>query len=288
MGGHCLLLVSALILDLGLGSSRTTPATGLDQLATTGFLGGLDGALAPAGFDETRFLLDSRRLFGAGLEALLCAASRTTRGQVCLGGNPLPGKGAGCDDLAPIHPNLHANRTNGGLGRCGSVVDVGTQSVQRNTTLPVPLAAAHIGATETALALDPNTFGASLQRGRNGTLHSTTECDSVLDLVSDPPGEEGRIQIRVLDLIDVELDPAFGHLLQTGAKTLGLRALAPDHNSRAGSVNVDNQTVAGALDVYAGHGASNQLPAEILADLPIFIDESDVVLLREPLGLPVS
>src|SRR5690606_29070469 len=113
-----------------------------------------DRALAPAGLDESGLAGLSRRLFGAGLEALLGATRRTAGGQVGLGSDPLTRDGAALEDLAPVDPNLDADGANRGPGGGSPEIDVGTQGVQRHSSLAVPLTTAHVGAAETALALD--------------------------------------------------------------------------------------------------------------------------------------
>src|SRR5690606_223906 len=55
-----------------------------------------------------------------------------------------------------------------------------------------------------------------------------------------------------------------------------------------GRVDVDDQAVTGALDVDARHGAPDELALQIVADLPVLVDEVDVVLVGVPLRLPVG
>jgi hypothetical protein len=103
----------------------------------------------------------------------------------------------------------------------------------------------------------------------DGALHGTTKSNPVLELVSDARcASKRRIEIRILHLIDVELDPSVRHLLQLGTETLGLRAFTADYNTGSGGVDVDDETVTSPLDVDARDGASNQVIAKEITDLP--------------------
>src|SRR6202043_743991 len=57
-------------------------------------------------------------------------------------------------DLALVDPDLHAAGAIGRLGRRDSVVDVGTQRVQRYLSFLVPLHPRDLGAAQTTAAVD--------------------------------------------------------------------------------------------------------------------------------------
>src|SRR5690606_35341698 len=185
---------------------------------------------------------------GAGLDALAPGPGRAAGSQIGLGCDPVATGGRG-DHLALVHPDLDPDRADGRAGGGGAEVDVGSQRVQRDTTLPVPLAATHFGATQTALGLDAHTLGPGLHGGGDRPLHGAAEGNPVLELIGDAPGEEGGIQVGILDLVDVELHRSAGQVLEPGAETLRLRAAAADDDARTGGVDVHDQTVAGSLDV---------------------------------------
>src|SRR4029079_5367853 len=138
-----------------------------------------------------------------------------------------------------------------------AVVDVGTQRVQRDPTLAVPLLAAHLGAAEPATALHADAERAGLHRGLHRTLHRAAEADPAGELVGDALGDQGRVELRLLDLLDVELDlRVAGDLEQPGPQAVGLRTPAADDDARTRGVEVDPQAVTRALDLDpAHHGA---------------------------------
>ncbi len=159
--------------------------------------------------------------------------------------------------------------------------------MQRDPALEIPLPTTHLGATETPLALDPDPLRPGLERRCYGALHGATERDSILDLIRHTPSQEGGVEIGVLDLVDVQFDGASGHCLEIAAETLRLRALASDHHTGAGGVDVDDEPITGALYVDPRNGSPGELVLQVVPDLPVFVDEVDVLLVGEPLRLPV-
>src|SRR5581483_678615 len=109
-------------------------------------------------------------------------------------------------DLALVDPDLHTDPTGGGLGLAEAVVDVGPQGVQRHAALAVPLGAAHLGAAEATRALDPDAEGTGLLGVLHGALHGPAEGDAVDQLVGDTLGDQRSVELRLLDLLDVQLD----------------------------------------------------------------------------------
>src|SRR5450756_1879264 len=107
--------------------------------------------------------------------------------------------------VALVDPDLHTDPAEGGAGLEEAVVDVRAQRVQRHPTLAVELAAAHLGTAEAARALHPDPLGASALGGLHALAHGATERDAARQLLGDALGHELRVDLRVLDLKDVEL-----------------------------------------------------------------------------------
>jgi hypothetical protein len=95
-------------------------------------------------------------------------------------------------------------------------------------------------------------------------------------------------RVGILHFVDIQLDRAIGHGLESSTEPLGFGALAADDHAGACGVDVHDQTVASPLDVDARNRASEQLVRQVLADSPVFVDECHVILLGEPLRFPVS
>src|SRR4029077_8357731 len=109
-------------------------------------------------------------------------------------------------DLALVDPDLDADPAGRRLRLDEAVVDVGADRVQRNTALAVLLAPAHLAAAEAAVALDLHAGGAGADRGRERALHGAPEGDAVRQLLGDRLGDELRVELGPLDLVDVDVD----------------------------------------------------------------------------------
>src|SRR5680860_124944 len=189
-----------------------------------------------------------------------------------------------------VDPDLHADPAGGGLGFRLAVVDVGSQCVQRHPAFPVPLPAAHLGATETPAALHTDALRAGLHGRLHGTLHRAPEAHAAGELVGNALRDEACLELGLLDLLDVEVDLGVtGDLQQTGAQAIGLRTTAADHDAGSRGVDIDAKPVTGAFDLDPAHCGPLELALQIVADLPV-LDELVGVLavLGEPARLPIG
>src|SRR5450759_1570113 len=153
-------------------------------------------------------------------------------------------------DLALVDPDLDADAPEGGSGFGAAVVDVGSQRVEGHPPFSVPLLAGHLGAAQAAAALHANALGAGLHRGLDGAFHRPAERDSTGELVGDALGDQGRVELGLLDLLDVELDLGVaGDLVEALAQAVRFGAAAADDDSWTRGVDVDPQPVSGAFDL---------------------------------------
>src|SRR5690606_31800214 len=130
-----------------------------------------------------------------------------------------------------------ADASEGGVGLCGAVVDLGAEGVQRHAALMVTLDAAHLGAAETTCGDNLDALDLRLTHGRlDGLAHCAAEGDTVDQLLSDGLGDQVGVGVDVLDLEDVEGDHLAGELLELAADTVGLSTAAANHDARAGGV----------------------------------------------------
>src|SRR5215207_8816159 len=193
-------------------------------------------------------------------------------------------------DVALVDPHLHADAAGGGAGLAEAVVDVGAQRVPRHAALEVALGACHLAATQAAGALHLDALRAGLLSVLHGALHRPPEGHAGRQLVGHALGDQRRVELGLLDLLDVELDLGIaGDLGQAGAQPVGLAASTADHDARAGRVDVDAQAVTGALDLDAADGRVRQLAHQVVAHLPVLDDVVAVGLaVGEPPRLPVG
>src|SRR5690606_407599 len=113
------------------------------------------------------------------------ATARTGRG----GGGLLAGELLG-GEVTLVDPHLHTDAAEGGPGLVEAVVDVRAQRVQRHAALAVELRAGHLGAAETAGALDPDALGTGTQRRLQALAHRATERHAGRELLGDALGDQ--------------------------------------------------------------------------------------------------
>src|SRR5690606_27560035 len=87
-------------------------------------------------------------------------------------------------DVALVDPDLDADTTICGLSFTEAVINVCTQSVQRNTAFTIKLTTSHFRTAKTTSTLNTDAQSASLLHCLNSTLHGTTEAHTVCQLVS--------------------------------------------------------------------------------------------------------
>ncbi len=200
----------------------------------------------------------------------------------------------GCDlvgqHIALVDPHLDAYAPVGCASFRQTEVNLGAQRVQRHTAFAVPLLAAHLGPTEASAALNAYAERAGLHRSLYRSLHRPPERHASHQLICDSLGDQRSVQLRLLDLLDVEVDLRVpSDLVESGAQAVGLGAATSDHNSRARSGDVDAKSVAGPLHFDTADSGALQLAPQVVADLPV-LDQLVSVLLAicDPTGLPVG
>src|SRR5215467_6085392 len=216
----------------------------------------------PAGDEHASALLARGRLAGLacvargpGLAAAAVCPVRRPWSPAAPGGRrrrpvpaarALPGPQArrGCLALRPglrgitaVDPDLHANPAEGGARFVEAVVDISAQRMQRHPALAVELRSRHLRAAEAARALDPDAPGAALDGGLHGLAHRPPERDPAGKLLSHALGNELRVDLWVLDLEYVQLDPATRELLKVAPDPVRLGAAPADDDARPCGVN---------------------------------------------------
>src|SRR5664280_1472591 len=257
--------------DLGLGG------VGIDGDHTARFTLAGQAATAAGGDQST----------GRGLATL---TRGLTDGHGRLAGDLLLGGDLVGEDVALVDPDLHPDAPVGGLRLAEAVVDVGPQRVQRYPALAVGLLARHLRATQATGALDTDTEGAGRLHGLDRALHGTTERHPAGQLVADTLCDQGGVELGLLDLLDVELDPVVepGDLLDLLLQPVGLRTAATDDDARPCRMDVHPQAVSGALDLDAADRRRLELRHQIVTDLPVLDHAVLVIALLEPARLPVG
>ena len=168
-----------------------------------------------------------------------------------------------------------------------AVVDVGAEGVARDAALRVRFAARHLGAAEAARDGDTDTEGAALHGALDGLLDGAAEGDAAFELVGDGACDQVGVKLRRANLLDVDANAAAAEAFERVAKLFDLGAAAADDDARLRGVNRDGHQVRVAVDLDVADGRVGQLVQDEAAQLEVLVEAGGVVLLREPLGLPV-
>src|SRR5678810_1119219 len=168
-------------------------------------------------------------------------------------------------DLALEDPHLHPDGAERGLRRGRRVVDVRTQRVQWHTALVIAFDARDFGAAESPAGLHLDALRDHAHRALHRALHGATERDTLRQLVGDVVGDELRVELRSLDLLDVDPDFLARQLRKLVAKLVYLGALLPDDDAGATGVNRDHDLARLALDRDVGDRRMPQPRLEVLA-----------------------
>src|SRR5439155_4072775 len=183
---------------------------------------------------------------------------------------------------------LDADPAGGRPGLREAVVDVGTDRVQRHAALRVGLRAAHLRAAEAAAAGDLDPLGARADRGGERTLHRAPERDAVHELLGDRLRDELRVELRPLDLVDVDVHVLLRDRVQLLTERVDLDARLADHDAGARRVDVDVDPLLVLADQDVGQAGVRELLVDVLPDLDV-LDQvlGELLLARVPVRLPV-
>src|SRR5215210_9559214 len=141
------------------------------------------------------------------------------------------------EEISLVDPDLDPDHAVGGPGLRDAVVDVGLQGVERQPPLLIPLRARDLGASQPSADHDLDPLGAEAESRFHGLLHRPAEGDAALELARDRLGHELRVELRPLDLLDIDVHLAAHLLLQLVAQLVDLGAPAADDD--AGPRRVD-------------------------------------------------
>src|SRR4029079_13979565 len=125
--------------------------------------------------------------------------------------------------------DLDADPAVGRMGVDLAVADVGAQRTERDAAFLVPFATAHLRAAEAAGDGDLDALGAGLHGALDGLLHRLLEGDAAAQLARDVHRHEVGVELRLADLLDLQLDLAGRERADLLAQDLDVRpALADD------------------------------------------------------------
>src|SRR5574338_1460711 len=190
-------------------------------------------------------------------------------------------------DLALEDPHLHADGAEGRLRRRRRVVDVRPQRVQRYASLVIAFDARDLRAAQPAARLHLDALRAHAHRTLHRALHGATERDTLRQLVRDVVGNELRVELGTLDLLDVDPDFLPRDLRELVAKLVDLGTLLPDDDPRPAGVDRDHDLARLALDRDVGDRRVSEACLEILPQQLVLTKQRRAIPVRVPPRTPL-
>src|SRR5829696_1510006 len=251
----------------------------------------LAGPAAANGAEPLAILLPAAAALARSAEALRAAAAAARRVLVAqarlLAAARDPAVAFG-HDLALVDPALDADPASRRASLDKAVVDVRADRVQRHAALRVLLRAAHLRAAEPSGALHFHACRTRADRGGERALHRAPERHTVLKLLGDRLRDELRVELRALDLIDVDVDVLLRHRVHLAAQRVHLDTRFADHDPGARGVDVDRDPLLVLADQDVGQAGVRKLLEDVLANLDVFDEGACEFLLADhPVRLPV-
>src|SRR6266540_3404811 len=142
-------------------------------------------------------------------------------------------------------------------------------------------------AAETAGDADAHSLRAALHGAECSLLDRAAVRDAPLDLLGDGSGHQGRFHFGQPYFVDVDANATSAYLLQPAAQLIHPLSAATDDDTWTGSVNGDGDLVRVSLYLDTRDTGIRQHFLDRAADREVFVQLFGVVLIREPLAVPV-
>ena len=110
---------------------------------------------------------------------------------------------------------------------------------------------------------------------------------AVVERLGDRLGDEPRVELRALDLEDVDLDLLVRDPMQVATELVDLRPGLADHDPGSGRVDVDLDLGRVLANRDVRQPGVRQTPVDVVADLRVLVQVVGEVLLVEPVRFPV-
>src|SRR5262249_40105535 len=122
----------------------------------------------------------------------------------------------------------------------------------------------------------------------DGSSHCATESDSLFELLSNLLRLKLRVQLRLMDFLNVHVHFSPGAILDLLFELIDFSTLATDDNSRTRGVDDDLQLVGRALDINVRHSRACKATLQLLLEFQVFVQEIGIIAFGNPIRMPRS
>ena len=143
-------------------------------------------------------------------------------------------------------------------------------------------------AVETAGNLHLHALGACTHRGGDGHLDGAAVSHLAFDLAGDARGNNLRVQLGTLYLIDIDLDILVRDFLELFLQFLHFLTARADDEARTGGAYCDGDELECALDDNTRDAALCEAHVQIFAKLVVLENVGGVFALFRPVGVPTA
>src|SRR5262249_1895828 len=190
--------------------------------------------------------------------------------------------------LAPINPNLDSNDSKGSVRLRESIVDVRAQRVKRQPALQVPFGAGYLGSVQPARDPHLDSLRAESLSAFDRPAHCSPESYPLLELLGNLFSLQLCIELRLMDLLDIDIHFPASPLLDLLLQLVDLGALPADDNAGTRSVDNDLQLVGGPLNVNMRDASARESLFQLLLELQVLMQKIRIVALGNPVGVPAT
>ena len=131
-----------------------------------------------------------------------------------------------------VDPYLDAELAIGGMSFAETIVDVGTQGLQRQNAFVVGLVASDLSAADTSADRGLDSFCACLHGTAHGLLHRAAEGNTIFQLLRNIFSNELSIALRTLDFDNIQGNLCAGHSLKFFLQRLNAGGFLADDDAR--------------------------------------------------------
>src|SRR5262249_266328 len=118
------------------------------------------------------------------------------------------------ENFAAINPGLNTDHPVGGVGFGEAIIDIGAQGVQRKLSLQIPFTTRNLRSVQASGDADFDSFATEAERRIDRLAHRAAEGHTFFELQRDRFGDQLRVELGLVDFLNVDEDFALGALGQ--------------------------------------------------------------------------